>query len=305
MANFLIKRLLLMVVTLWVVSVLVFTLSRVQGDPREMFLQRGVTQEMWDEWGVMMGLDKPLAVQYLIWASKAIRGDLGNSNWERRPVIEAVAEKFPATLQLGLSTFLFSVGIGLPLGILSAIRRGTIADYIGRFIAVTGQALPPFWIGLVLILIFSVKLNWLPSAKKDGIESFVLPTITLGWLFAASILRLVRSSMLNVLDEEYIKLAKAKGASQNMVIWKHAFKNAVAAPLTYGGLLLAALFTGAVVTESVFGWPGLGRTSVEAVLQNDYPMLIAIVMLFTLVFIIANFLVDITLAILDPRIRYS
>lgn len=294
-----------MVVTLWVVSVLVFTLSRVQGDPREMFLQRGVTQEMWDEWGVMMGLDKPLAVQYLIWASKAIRGDFGDSNWERRPVIEAVAEKFPATLQLGLSTFLFSVGIGLPLGILSAIRRGTIADYIGRFIAVTGQALPPFWIGLVLILIFSVKLNWLPSAKKDGIESFVLPTITLGWLFAASILRLVRSSMLNVLDEEYIKLAKAKGASQNMVIWKHAFKNAVAAPLTYGGLLLAALFTGTVVTESVFGWPGLGRTSVESVLQNDYPMLIAIVMLFTLVFIIANFLVDITLAILDPRIRYS
>lgn len=294
-----------MVVTLWVVSVLVFALSRVQGDPREMFLQRGVTQEMWDEWGVMMGLDKPLAVQYLIWASKAIRGDFGNSNWERRPVIEAVAEKFPATLELGLSTFLFSVGIGLPLGILSAIRRGTIADYIGRFIAVTGQALPPFWIGLVLILIFSVKLNWLPSAKKDGIESFVLPTITLGWLFAASILRLVRSSMLNVLDEEYIKLAKAKGASQNMVIWKHAFKNAVAAPLTYGGLLLAALFTGTVVTESVFGWPGLGRTSVESVLQNDYPMLIAIVMLFTLVFIIANFLVDITLAILDPRIRYS
>ena len=294
-----------MVVTLWVVSVLVFTLSRVQGDPREMFLQRGVTQEMWDEWGVMMGLDKPLAVQYLIWASKAIRGDFGDSNWERRPVIEAVAEKFPATLQLGLSTFLFSVGIGLPLGILSAIRRGTIADYIGRFIAVTGQALPPFWIGLVLILIFSVKLTWLPSAKKDGIESFVLPTITLGWLFAASILRLVRSSMLNVLDEEYIKLAKAKGASQNMVIWKHAFKNAVAAPLTYGGLLLAALFTGTVVTESVFGWPGLGRTSVESVLQNDYPMLIAIVMLFTLLFIIANFLVDITLAILDPRIRYS
>ena len=251
------------------------------------------------------GPGKPLAVQYLIWASKAIRGDFGNSNWERRPVIEAVAEKFPATLELGLSTFLFSVGIGLPLGILSAIRRGTIADYIGRFIAVTGQALPPFWIGLVLILIFSVKLNWLPSAKKDGIESFVLPTITLGWLFAASILRLVRSSMLNVLDEEYIKLAKAKGASQNMVIWKHAFKNAVAAPLTYGGLLLAALFTGTVVTESVFGWPGLGRTSVESVLQNDYPMLIAIVMLFTLVFIIANFLVDITLAILDPRIRYS
>lgn len=305
MAQFLIRRLILMLLTLWAVSALVFTMSRITGDPREMFLNRGVTQEMWDEWGKEMGLDRPLPVQYLVWASKAARGDLGDSLWERRPVIHSIFEKMPATLQLGLSTFIFSIAVGLPLGVLSAVRRGTIADYIGRTIAVTGQALPPFWIGLVLILVFSVWLNWLPGAKKGGIDSFVLPTVTLGWLFAASILRLVRSSMLTVLDEEYIKLAKAKGVSATSVIWKHAFKNAVAAPLTYSGLLLAGLFTGTVVTESVFGWPGIGRLSVDAVIQNDFPMLAGIVLMFTLLFIVVNVIVDIILAAVDPRVRYN
>lgn len=305
MAQFLIRRLILMLLTLWAVSALVFTMSRITGDPREMFLNRGVTQEMWDEWGKEMGLDRPLPVQYLVWASKAARGDLGDSLWERRPVIHSIFEKMPATLQLGLSTFIFSIAVGLPLGVLSAVRRGTTADYIGRTIAVTGQALPPFWIGLVLILVFSVWLNWLPGAKKGGIDSFVLPTITLGWLFAASILRLVRSSMLTVLDEEYIKLAKAKGVSATSVIWKHAFKNAVAAPLTYSGLLLAGLFTGTVVTESVFGWPGIGRLSVDAVIQNDFPMLAGIVLMFTLLFIVVNVIVDIILAAVDPRVRYN
>ena len=294
-----------MLITLWAVSALVFTMSRITGDPREMFLSRGVTQEMWEQWGEDMGLDKPLPMQYLVWASKAVRGDLGDSLWEHRPVIQSIFEKMPATLQLGLSTFLFSIVIGLPLGVLSAVRRGTIADYIGRTIAVTGQALPPFWIGLVLILVFSVWLNWLPGAKKGGLDTFVLPTITLGWLFAASILRLVRSSMLTVLDEEYIKLAKAKGVSATSVIWKHAFKNAVAAPLTYSGMLLAGLFTGTVVTESVFGWPGIGRLSVDAVIQNDFPMLAGIVLVFTLMFIIANVIVDIILAAVDPRVRYT
>ena len=305
MTQFLFRRLILMLITLWAVSALVFTMSRITGDPREMFLSRGVTQEMWEQWGEDMGLDKPLPMQYLVWASKAVRGDLGDSLWERRPVIQSVFEKMPATLQLGLSTFLFSIVIGLPLGVLSAVRRGTIADYIGRTIAVTGQALPPFWIGLVLILVFSVWLNWLPGAKKGGLDTFVLPTITLGWLFAASILRLVRSSMLTVLDEEYIKLAKAKGVSATSVIWKHAFKNAVAAPLTYSGMLLAGLFTGTVVTESVFGWPGIGRLSVDAVIQNDFPMLAGIVLVFTLMFIIANVIVDIILAAVDPRVRYT
>ncbi len=305
MTQFLLRRLLLLLITLWAVSVLVFAMSRITGDPRAMYMVPGVTKEMWDAWGKEMGLDRPLPMQYVVWASKAVHGDMGESLWERRPVTTAVISKLPATLQLGLATFLFSVMLGIPLGVLSAVSRGTIVDIIGRFIAVTGQALPPFWIGLVLILVFSVWLGWLPGAKKGGIDTFILPTITLGWLFAASILRLVRSSMLNVLDEEYIKLARAKGVSGASIIWKHAFKNAATAPLTYSGMLLAGLFTGTVVTESVFGWPGVGRLSVDAVLQNDFPLLAGVVLFFTLIFIVGNLLVDIILALIDPRIRYA
>ena len=303
MVQFLLRRLLMVAITLWVVSVLVFSMSRITGDPRQVYMRQGVTKQMWEAWGREMGLDKPLPVQYLVWASKAVRGDLGDSLWERRPVTDSIMEKLPATLQLGLAVFIFSM-IGVPLGVMSAVRRGTIVDLIGRFIAICGQALPPFWIGLVLILIFSVWLGWLPAAKKGGIDTFVLPTITLGWLFMASVLRLVRSSMLAVLDEEYIKLARAKGVSRTWVIWKHALKNAIAAPLTYSGILLASLFTGAVVTESVFGWPGIGRLSVDAVIQNDFPMLAGVVMFFTLLFIAFNLLVDIIYALVDPRVRY-
>jgi peptide/nickel transport system permease protein len=260
---------------------------------------------MWDAWGREMGLDRPLVVQYLVWAGKAVRGDLGISLWARRPVIEVIAEKLPATLLLGSSTFLFIL-VGVPLGVMSAVQRGSISDYAGRTFAVMGLALPPFWVGLMLILIFSVQLDWLPPGKRGGIQHLVLPSITLGWGFAAGVLRLVRSSLLDVLDAEYIKLARAKGVSRGVVIWKHAFKNASIPPLTYGGLLLASLFTGAVVTESVFGWPGVGRLAVDAVTaQNDFPMLSGLVMLFTLMFVTFNLVVDVVYAYIDPRIRYS
>ena len=303
MAQFLFRRIVLLVATFWVVSVLVFSLSRAVGDPRIMYLQQGSTQEMWDAWGREFGLDRPLPIQYLVWAGKALRGDLGISLWERRSVTEAIVERLPATVQLGLSTFLFSM-VGLPLGVLSAVRRGSVWDYAGRTFAVLGQALPPFWIGLILILLFSVQLEWLPAGKKEGLASFVMPTITLGWLSAAGILRLVRSSMLDTLDEEYIKLARAKGNSGQRVIWKHAFKNAFAGPLAFAGLLLGGLFTGAVVTESVFGWPGIGRLAIQAVLQNDFPMLAGVILLFTLLYVLANLAVDVIHASLDPRIRY-
>lgn len=305
MARFLLRRLVLLAITLWIVSVLMFVMSRIAGDPRLMYLRPGVTQEMWDAWGREMGLDRPLVIQYLVWAGKAVRGDLGISLWARRPVIEVIAEKLPATLLLGSSTFLFIL-LGVPLGVMSAVQRGSISDYAGRTFAVMGLALPPFWVGLMLILIFSVQLDWLPPGKRGGIQHFVLPSITLGWGFSAGILRLVRSSLLDVLDAEYIKLARAKGVSQGVVIWKHAFKNASIPPLTYGGMLLASLFTGAVVTESIFGWPGVGRLAVDAVTsQNDFPMLSGLVMLFTLMFVTFNLAVDVVYAYIDPRIRYS
>ena len=294
----------MMALTLWVVSVVVFSLSRVTGDPRLMYLDRAATKDMWDSLGRTMGLDRPLPVQYLIWAGKAVRGDLGKSLWERRPVTDIIIEKLPATLTLGLAGLIFALS-GIPLGVLSALRRGSVWDHAGRIFAIGGVALPPFWVGLMLILIFSVQLDWFPAGKRGGFSTYILPSISYGWGAGAGLLRLVRSSMLAVLDEEYIKLARAKGVSRQGIIWKHAFKNASIAPLTYTGLLLAGLFTGAVVTEAVFGWPGIGRLAVETITHNDFPMLAGLVMFFTILFVSANLLVDVLYAFVDPRITYN
>jgi len=193
--------------------------------------------------------------------------------------------------------------------VLSAVKRGTVWDYLGRGFALFGQALPPFWIGIVGVLIFSVQLGWLPAAfKGDGIsiKHFILPAITVGWVAAAGYLRLTRSAMLEVLDSEYIKLARAKGLSNRTVIWKHAFKNAVIPLLTYSVLLLAGLLNGAVVAEVVFAWPGLGRVAlVQAVNNNDFPLLTGAVLVFVLIYLVLNFVTDVLYAFIDPRIRYG
>ncbi len=304
MQKFLLRRLLLLVFVLVGVSFVVFAMSRIQGDPRLLYLNEYTTQEQWDAWGKQMGLDKPLVVQYFIWLGKALKGDLGTSLREARPVTQAVAERVPATLQLGLAAWVFTFVVGWPLGVLSAVKRSTIWDYLGRLVALFGQALPPFWVGIMLILLFSVQLEWLPTGRRGGIQHYVMPAITLGWLAAAGQLRLVRSAMLDVLDSEYIKLARAKGVSRAMVIWKHALKNALIPPLTFAGLTLAGFITGAVVTESVFAWPGLGRLAVEAVYQNDFPLLVGTIMFITLMYVVINFLVDVTYAFIDPRIRF-
>jgi peptide/nickel transport system permease protein len=215
-----------------------------------------------------------------------------------------IVERIPATLQLAASAAFFSVIVGVPLGVLSAVKRGSLLDYAGRTLALFGQALPPFWLGIMLILLFAVRIDWLPTSGRGGITHYILPSITLGWLTASGLLRIVRSSMLEVLDSEYIKLARAKGVSNRSVIWKHAFRNALLAPLTYAGLLLAAFITGAVVTETVFGWPGLGRLAVQSVNNNDFPTMTGIVLLFTVSYLGMNLLVDIAYAYIDPRIRY-
>ena len=234
-----------------------------------------------------------------------MRGDLGNSLMEHRPVTSAIMERLPATLQLGLASFGYAMLIGIPLGVLSAVKRGTFWDYLGRVFALLGQALPPFWVGLMLIFFFAVRLQWLPSAQRGGIDHFILPTVTLGWLTAAAFLRLVRSAMLEVLDAEYIKFARAKGVRGSIVIWKHAFRNALIPPLTFGGVLLAGKFTGAVVTETVFAWPGMGRLALTAVYNNDFPLLAGCILMFMVIFVGLAFLVDVAYAYVDPRIRYG
>jgi len=282
----------------------VFALSRATGDPRLLFLDQYSTQEQWDAWGKQMGLDRPLLAQYATWVMDAVRGDFGQSLSQRTNSLSVIAARVPATLQLALGAFTFAMLVGLPLGVLSAVKRGSMVDYLGRAVALFGQALPPFWLGIMLILIFAVKLGWLPTSRHGGVEHFILPSITLGWLAASGILRLVRSSMLEVLDSEYVKLARAKGVGRLSIVWKHAFRNAILAPLTYASLLLASLITGAVVTETVFAWPGLGRLAVQSVYANDFPVITGVVLLFTVVYVGMNFLVDVAYAYFDPRIRY-
>lgn len=294
-----------MVATMLLVTVLVFGLSRARGDPRLMLLDDNTTQETWDAWGEQMGLDRPLVVQYFVWLSRAVQGDLGKSLWEKRPVTESLMQRIPATLQLGAAAWAFAMLLGVPLGVLSAVKRGSIWDYIGRVTATFGQALPPFWLGLMLILFFSVQLEWLPLGRRGGIDHLILPAVTLGWLAAAAILRLVRSAMLDVLDSEYVKLARYKGVSPNKVIWKHAFRNAMLVPMTYSVLILSGFLTGTVVTETVFSWPGLGRLSVVAIQSNDFPMMAGTVLLGTGLIILANFAVDMLSVVVDPRIKFE
>lgn len=305
MRTFLIRRFATSALVIVGLSVLLFALSRLQGDPRLLYLSAGTTIEQYDQWGRAMGLDRPLVVQYGIWAGRALRGDLGNSLSEHRPVVASIVERLPATLQLGLASFAFALGIGIPLGILSAVKKGTIWDYLGRSFALLGQALPPFWVGLMLIFFFAVDLGWLPSGRRGGMDHYILPTITLGWLSAASLLRLVRSAMLEVLDSEYVRFARAKGVANWRVIWKHAFRNALIPPLTFGGVLLAGKFTGAVVTETVFAWPGLGRLAVTSVFNNDFPLLSGVIIMFMLVYVGLSLAVDLIYAVVDPRIRYQ
>ena len=295
----------LALVTLLAVSLIIFILGRISGDPRHIYLDDYSTQEDWDRMGELLGLDKPLYQQYAIFLKGAFRGDLGDSVKEKRPVVEIILERLPATLMLGVAALALSLIIGVPLGILSAVKRDSIVDQFTKLIALIGQAAPPFWLGIVLMFFFAVKLGWTPPYGKEEWNSILLPAVTLGWYYAAANLRLVRSAMLDVLDSEYIKLARAKGASEKAVILKHAFRNALIPPLTFAGITLGALVTGSLVVETVFAWPGLGRLAIEALFSFDYPLLQGVVITFTLLYIASALTVDILYAYIDPRIRYA
>ncbi len=317
MRQFLIRRAITAVVTLLAVTVMVFILARMTGDPRILLLgdQTQTSQEQWDAWGRDFGLDRPLVVQYVIYLGKLMRGDLGDSILQRRPVTELMWQRMPNSAQLAVVAFGFSIIIGIPLGILSAVTRGSAWDYLSRSFAMFGHAAPSFWVGIVLIFIFAVGItvnlglfefntDWLPTSRKEaGWRSYVLPAITLGWASAGGQLRLMRSSMLEVLDAEYIKLARAKGASRYSVILKHAVRNAFIAPLTYAGLTLAGLVTGTIVVETVFAWPGLGLLSIWAINNSDYPILQGVILIVTFAFVLTAFATDVLYALLDPRIR--
>ena len=305
MLRFLSRRVVTTLLTLLFVSIVIFIMGRAAGDPRGLILPGFSTPEQWDLVGERLGLEKPLYQQYGMFLRDVFTASFGQSYIEQRPVRDVISERIMPTLQLAAASFVLSLVIGVPLGVFSAVRRGGVLDYVAKVVALIGQASPAFWLGIMFVLIFAVRLGWVPPSGREEWTGIILPTITMGWYFVSANLRLVRSSMLDVLDSEYIKLARAKGVDGKTVVWKHAFRNALIPPLTFAGVTLAGLVSGSVTVETVFAWPGLGQLAVQAVRNSDYAVLQVVVILFTLIYVTAAFLVDVLYAFVDPRIRYA
>lgn len=305
MQRYITVRLLQSILTILVVSVIVFSLARVTGNPLDVLLPLEATPEDYERVAKHWGLDKPLYVQYFVFLGKALRGDFGMSwKWQGHSAMGLVVERLPATLELaGLALFI-SVVIAVPVGVLAAVTKDKPFDYAGKIVALLGQSLPSFWLGIVLMWIFAVTLGWLPTSGRGTISHMILPAVCLGWFQVAAMMRLVRSAMLDVLDSEFVKLARVKGLAEWKVVWKHCLRNAAIAPITYFAITAGVLLTGSVVIESVFAWPGTGLLAVDAVRARDFQVVQAIVIVFASVFIFTNLVVDILYAYLDPRIRF-
>ena len=305
MQRYITVRLLQSVLTILVMSIIVFSLARVTGNPLDVLLPLEATPEDYERVAKHWGLDKPLYVQYFVFLTKAVRGDFGMSwKWQGHSAMGLVVERLPATLELaGLALFI-SVVIAVPVGVLAAVTKDKPFDYAGKIVALLGQSLPSFWLGIVLMWIFAVTLGWLPTSGRGTISHMILPAVCLGWFQVAAMMRLVRSAMLDVLDSEFVKLARVKGLAEWKVVWKHCLRNAAIAPITYFAITAGVLLTGSVVIESVFAWPGTGLLAVDAVRARDFQVVQAIVIVFAAVFIFTNLVVDILYAYLDPRIRY-
>ena len=291
--------------TLLILSLAVFLSVHLTGDPAAYLLGPEAGRLEYEQIQKNMGLDEPLPVQYGLFLSRVLRGDFGNSHITGRSARNVLVERFPATLQLAGVAFLLTVIVGIPLGILSAVKRDSIFDYAGKFFAVVGIAAPSFWIAIMLILLFGAILGWLPTFGRGGIDHFILPAFVLSWNSMAGVLRLTRSSMLDVLDSEYVKFARIKGLSEKIVIAKHALKNAVIPVLTFSGLTLAGLLNGSVAIEVVFAWPGIGRLMLEGINRRDFPVVQATVLTAGAFYIATALLVDILYAYVNPRIRYD
>src|ERR687891_1834644 len=271
MQRYIARRALQSFLAIWVMSLIVFSLARISGNPLDMMLPLEATREDYERVSKHWGLDEPLPTQYVIFLTKAVQGDFGYSwKWPGHSAMGLVAQRLPATLQLAGFALLISILIALPIGVLSAVMKDTMWDSVAKIIALLGQSLPAFWLGIVLMWVFAVHLGWFPTSGKGGIQYMILPAITLGWFQVAAIMRLVRSSMLEVLDSEFVKLSRIKGLPEWKVVWKHCLRNAAIAPLTFFAIIAGVLMTGSVVTESVFSWPGTGLLVVDAVRARDF-----------------------------------
>ncbi len=295
----------LLPVLLGVTFLVYLIISLTPGDVAAMMLGQGATQESVAALRHDMGLNDPIIIQYGRYLGRLLHGDMGLSYATQKPVIEEILSRFPNTLALAFCSILVSIAISIPVGVISAVKQYSLVDNLGMILALIGISMPSFWLGLILIIVFALGLGWFPSGGADHLKSIVLPALTLGVASTASIARTTRSSMLEVIRQDYIRTAKAKGLDSITVILKHALRNAMIPTLTVIGLEFGELLGGAILTETVFSWPGIGRLMVESIQRKDTPMILGCIIVFSIAFSIVNLLIDILYAFVDPRIKTS
>ncbi|MFS8581559.1 MAG: ABC transporter permease [Limnochordales bacterium] len=306
MTQYILRRLVLVVPVLIGVSIVVFWMIRaIPGDPARVIAGEAATEELLERVREQYGLNEPPHVQYLIFVKNVLTGDFGRSIRSRRPVIEEIRTRIGPTVELAVGSMAVAVLLGVTTGILSAVRPNSWVDAVSMFIALVGISMPVFWLGLMFMYLFSYQLEWFPTAGRGTWRHLVLPALTLGLSSAAIIARMTRSSMLEVLRQDYVRTARAKGLAERVIVLKHAFRNALIPIITVTGLQFGSLLGGAVLTESVFAWPGIGRLMVESIIARDYPVVQMSVLVVALAFILLNLIVDILYAYADPTIRYD
>ena len=305
MSVYVARRLAQSLIVLLGISVVVFIILHLTGDPTVLMLPPDVTAEEVARFRKAMGFDDPLPVQYWRFLRGVLQGNFGNSLRHDEPALGLVFERMPATLELTAVGLGVALLLAIPAGIVSAVFRNTALDYVSTVLALIGQAMPTFWLGIMLILVFAVGFQVLPSSGRGGLTNLILPALTLGLFTTARTMRLTRSALLEVLGQDYVRTARAKGVAEREVVWKHALRNAAIPVITIVGLELGTLLGGAVITETIFAWPGVGRLSVQAIYNRDYPLVQASVFVLASIFVLVNLAVDLVYTYLDPRIRLS
>ena len=305
MRAYVIKRVLQGIVAIVGALLIVFVAQRLSGDPVALMLPMDAGEEDFAAMRAALGLDRPLPLQFGIFLGNALQGDFGQSYQWNAPAMQLILERLPATLELALAGLVFALLLAVPLGVLSAVHRGGLIDRAGKIFAMLGQAVPGFWIGLLLILFIAVELQWLPAFGRGNVSHLILPAIALGWYPVAAMTRTLRSSMLDILESDYVRMERAIGLPERAIVWRYALRNAMAPLATMIGVYFANMLGGAFVIEVVFAWPGVGRTVVEAVFARDFPVVQAGVVLSAVVFVAVNLLVDLSYGFIDPRIRHD
>lgn len=304
MLQYVVRRLILTIPVIFGILVIAFMLTRLSGDPTDLILPPDVTEEARDAFRQVHGLDQPIWTQFIAFCVQAAQGDFGNSLRFQEPALSLVLDRMAATTELALAAMFLAIGIGIPTGVIAAYHRNTFVDITVRSVSLLGQALPSFYLAILSIIIFAVWLRWLPTGGRGGFWHLILPATTLAFQLVALIARVTRSCMLDVLGQDYIRTARAKGLGENTIVWIHGLRNAFIPVLTVIGLQVGFLMGGVVVTETVFSWPGVGRLAIQAIYARDFPVVQAVVLLFALIFVVVNLIVDILYAVLDPRIGY-